>query len=291
QGCGGRLVTADGRTLPLQAVSVQAEAEGGLACVTLEQRFVNTYFEPLRVTYLVPLPIEGTLAGYTIRVGGQRIVGEIDRVAAARARVEEAIGEGRSAGLVEEDRPNLFTLEIGNIPPGAELTAELEIDQPLAWRPEGEWEWRFPMVVAPRYQGAEGRVLDAGRVTVDVAENGMPVRATAAVIVRDQLAETRVPESPSHRLRVTPSSAGLEITLLDQEADGKSIASGETTVPLDRDLVLRWAVARPSPALTLQTGRPKAGGHADSAYGMLTITPPMPESQGAGMPRDLIVLL
>src|SRR5262249_62192900 len=144
-------------------------------------------------------------------------------------------------------------------PPGAEVTAELEIDQPLAWRPEGEWEWRFPMVVAPRYQGAEGRVPDSDRVTVDVAENAMPVRATAAVIVRDRLAETRVPESPSHRLRVTPSSAGLEIALLDQVAGGKTTPSGDMTVPLDRELVLRWAVAQASPGVSLQTGRPKAG--------------------------------
>src|SRR5262249_43350163 len=145
---------------------------------------------------------------------------------------------------------------------------------------------------APRYQGAEGRVLDAGRVTVDVAENGMPVRATATIIVRDQLPQNRNPESPSHGVRVTPAPSGLEITLLDQLADGKRAAPGEMAVPLDRDLVLRWAVARPTPGLSLQTGRPKAGdGHADAAYGMLTVTPPTPENRPAVMPRDLIVLL
>src|SRR5438552_2519646 len=93
---GGRLVAADGRTLPLRGVRLRAEAGGGLARVALEQRFVNPYAEPLRVTYLVPLPLEGALAGYAIRVGERRIVGEVDRITTARERFEEAIVEGRA---------------------------------------------------------------------------------------------------------------------------------------------------------------------------------------------------
>src|SRR5262245_41640685 len=95
---GARLVTVDGRSLPLREVSLRAEAAGGLARVVLEQRFANPYPEPLRVTYLVPLPIEGALAAYTIRVGDRRIAGEVDRVTAARDRFENALVEGRSAG-------------------------------------------------------------------------------------------------------------------------------------------------------------------------------------------------
>ncbi len=225
-GSGGRLVTADGRTLPLRAVSIQGEAGSGLARVALEQRFVNAYGESLRVTYLMPLPTEGTLAGYAVRVGGRRIVGEVDRIVAARERFENAWIEGRTAGLVEQDRPDLFTLEIGNIPPGAEVIAELEIDQQLTWRPEGEWEWRFPTVVAPRYQGADGRVLDAGRVTVDVSESGMPARATATLVVRDELAQGRQPESPSHGVRVRPGPSGLEAVLLNQAAPASGKGNG-----------------------------------------------------------------
>jgi Ca-activated chloride channel homolog len=295
--CGGRLVTADGRTLPLSGVSVRAEAAGGLARVELEQRFVNSYAEPLRVTYLVPLPTEGALAGYAIRVGGRRIVGEIDRIALARERFEKALVEGHSAGLVEQDRANLFTLEIGNIPPGAELEAELQIDQPLAWRPEGEWEWRFPLVVAPRYQGADGRVFDAGRITVDVAEATFPARGTATVLVRDQLANGRAPESPSHALRVTPDPSGPRVTLLGDATRDGGVAAGseaalvEATVPVDRDLVVGWAVGRSDPGVTLYTSRPAADQpNADAAYGLVTITPPAGVTR-PWLARDLIVLL
>ena len=82
---GGRLVTADGRTLPLKGASLRAEARGGVARVVLEQRFTNPYAEPLAVTYLMPLPADGAVSGYAFTVGERRIVGEVDKRAAAAA--------------------------------------------------------------------------------------------------------------------------------------------------------------------------------------------------------------
>ena len=275
---GGRLVTTEGRALPLQGVALAAEAAGGLARAVLEQRFVNPHAEPLRVTYLVPLPVDGALAGYAIRIGDRRIVGEVDRIRAARERFETALIEGRSAGLVDQERPNLFTLELGNVPPGAEVVAELTIDQRLAWRDEGAWEWRFPTVVAPRYQGADGRVPDAERVTVDVRE--APITATAAVslIVRDALPEGRAPVSPSHPIAVEPAPAGRHVRI-----EGAA---------LDRDLVVRWRMASEAAAVTLDTARPPEGhAHTGAAYGLLTLVPPAPEVATPTVPRDLILLL
>src|SRR5262245_54497017 len=188
---GGRLVASDGRTLPLREVTLGADASGGLARAVLHQRFVNPHTEPLRVSYLIPLPVDGALAGYAITIGGRRIVGEVDRVQAARERFESALLEGRSAGLVEQERPNLFTLELGNVPPGGEVLAELTIDQRLAWLDEGAWEWRFPTVVAPRYLGAEERVADAARIMVDVTEASVAAQATVTVLVRDALPDER----------------------------------------------------------------------------------------------------
>src|SRR4029077_11686789 len=166
---GGRLVSVDGRMLPLRSVALRGDAAGGLARIVLEQRFQNPYPDPLRVTYQMKLPPEAAVTGYAFQIGDRRVVREVDRLAAARERFEQAIVEGRTAGLLEQVRSSLFTQEIGNIPAGAEVAAELVVDQRLRWLEEGAWEWRFPTVVAPRYLGAEGRVSDAGRVSVDVA--------------------------------------------------------------------------------------------------------------------------
>jgi len=48
---GGRLVSVDGRLLPLRGIALRGEASGGLARIVLEQRFENPYPDPLRVTY------------------------------------------------------------------------------------------------------------------------------------------------------------------------------------------------------------------------------------------------
>jgi Ca-activated chloride channel homolog len=279
QGTGGRLVASDGRTLPLRGVKLGADARGGLARVVLEQRFLNPYAEALRVSYLVPLPVDGVVAGYAFHIGGRRIAGEVDRIQAARERFETALLEGKSAALVEQDRPNLFTLEIGNVAPGAEVLAELTIDQRLAWLDEGAWEWRFPTVVAPRYLGSEGRVTDSDRVTVDVAEAGVAAGVSVTLVVRD-MTPGGAPTSPSHRITVARAAGGLEVAL-----------AGETG-SLDRDVVVRWPAAGNETGLALDTGRPAAGRpHATAAYGLLTVVPPAPEASAPVVPRDLILLI
>jgi Ca-activated chloride channel homolog len=278
-GSGGRLVATAGRPLPLIGAALRVEARGGLARVVLEQRFRNPHPEPLHVIYLLPLPVDGAVSGFGFRVGERRVVGEVDRRAAARERFEEAILEGRTAALLEQDRSSLFTQELGNIPPGAEVLAELTIDQRLRWLDVGAWEWRFPTVVAPRYLGAEGRVADASRVTVDVAETSLPVRVALSCLIRDAVVSGRAPESPSHGIRVGKRDDGLEVGLVEGAA-------------LDRDLVVRWPVATPVVGLALDTGRPPAGtSHGDVAYGLLTLVPPAHAEGERAFPRDLVVLL
>src|SRR5262249_25488864 len=126
---GGRLVSTDGRTLPLRGAALRADARAGMARVVLEQRFKNPYREALSVTYCLPLAADGAVAGFAFRIGDRTITGEIDRRGAARERFEQALMEGRSAALLEQDRSSLFTQEIGNIPPGAEILAEVTVDQ------------------------------------------------------------------------------------------------------------------------------------------------------------------
>ena len=53
------------------------------------------------------------------------IEGEIRAAEEARASFEAAREEGRRAALVEQQRPNLFTAAVTNIPPGAEVTVEV----------------------------------------------------------------------------------------------------------------------------------------------------------------------
>jgi Ca-activated chloride channel family protein len=266
-----RLVATDARTLPLTHTSLAADAGGGLARVVLEQRFRNPYDEPLVVTYSLPLPHDAAVGGFAFRVGDRRIVGEIDRRTAARERFEEALATGHTAALLEEERSTVFTQHIGNVPPGAEVVAEITLDQKLAWTDEGGWEWRFPTTVAPRYLGAPGRVADADRVAQDVSDGPMPVRMTFALTIRDAI-DARLPHSPSHALR----GSGTRIEQADREG-----------VPLDRDVVVRWCVGQNEPGVRIETVR----GPKDRMFALLTLVPPMRAATKHRIARDLVLLL
>lgn len=269
------MVSVDGRQLPLTAVALRVEAQGGIARVTLTQHFRNPHEDPLQVTYRVPLPEDAAVAGYAFRLGGRRIAGVVEKLQDAKERFEKALVSGRTAALLTQERTSLFTQELGNVPPGGHVTVELTLDQRLRWCSEGLWEWRFPTVAAPRYTGERGLTPDGDRLAVDVADCPTGIHATLELAIGDSLAPGRQPESPSHPVRFTPSPDATRARL-------------EEGVPLDRDLVVRWPVATPEPGVRLHVAR-QEGRLEASAFGLLTLVPP--SVAGARLPRDLIFLL
>ncbi len=281
---GGRLVAADGSILPLRGGSLDVEAAGGIARVVLRQRFANPAAEPLQVTYQLPLPPEAAVGGYAFTLGDRRIVGEIDRLESARERFTDAILEGRTASLLEETRSSVFTQEVGNLPPGEEIECELVIDQPLRWLPGGRWEWRFPTVVAPRYAGADGRVPDADRVAVDVADpdapggGRLPARLSLELRLTDGVRGGAV-DSPSHRI------------LADGSGELRTVRLAEEDTPLDRDLVVRWDAAEADPRLTAAVARPETGDAAADAYALLTLMPPTDADALPATSRHVVLLI
>jgi Ca-activated chloride channel family protein len=277
---GGRLVSPDGRTLPLTGASLSADAKAGLVRVTLTQTFHNPHAEPLRVTYSLPLPADGAVSGFAFTIGDQRIVGEVDTKQQARARFEDAVLSGRTAAILDQERTSLFTQEVGNVPPRLSVVCEVTIDQKLAWLPDGFWEWRFPTVVAPRYLGEPGRTADHAKVTVDVSDTALPVKLSLGLTVRDRLAEGVRPESPSHALHTVRGLNGTDVAF-----------ASDAGASLDRDVVVRWRAASLAVGLELDVHRPVKGPASSSAYGLLTLVPPSAEAQVTPLARDLIVLL
>ena len=277
--CGGQLVSVSGKVLPLLGTRLVAEARGGLVRVTVEQRFGNPHKEPLHASYLLPLPADGAVSGYRFTLGDRTIEGEIDRRAAARARFDAALMEGKTAALLEQSRTALFTQELGNLPPGQEVLVEVTVDQPLLWLSEGMWEWRFPTVVGPRFLGEAGRVPDAAAISVDVAKGPLRNRLEMSLRIGDAVSPGRAPESPSHSLQTFQGEAHAQVQL--ESRDG---------VALDRDVVVRWPVARPQVGVSVSLARPVRGELRGATFGLLTLVPP-DARPAAVVPRDLIFLI
>ncbi|HTL34861.1 MAG TPA: VIT domain-containing protein, partial [Kofleriaceae bacterium] len=266
---GAELFTSDGRALPLVGARLVGEAQGGLARLVLEQKFANTYAENLKVTYRMPLPADGAVSGYEFVIGERVVKGVVDKKQRARERFEQAIASGRTAALLEQERADIFTQQIGNIPPGEAVLARITIDQRLVWLPEGEWELRFPTVIGPRYIGSADTAADVRATHIKVTDKPLSASIQIAVAIKDAISGGGKASSPTHSLStvngVTELSAGAR---------------------LDRDIVLRWPVAAQAPGISMATASGQQG-----TYGLLTIVPPSPKAKPTAVPRDLIVLL
>ncbi|MGH7327279.1 MAG: VIT domain-containing protein, partial [Polyangiaceae bacterium] len=268
----------DAKTLPLRATGISCQAGAGIARVVLAQTFANPHAEALHVTYTFSLPAESAVGGFRFRIGDKVIVGDIDKKQAARERFEEAVLAGQTAAILEEDRSSLFSQEIGNVPPGAEVVVEIALDMKLHWLDEGMWEWRFPLAAAPRYLGACGRVADAKKIAFDVAES-MPVRASRSMHVADAITNGRSPESPSHPLSCVAGANGCAVEL-----------GGGNAATLDRDVVVQWSVSSGKIGISCEVAGPREGRLGD-AHALVTIVPPHESAHATPVKRDVTFLL
>ena len=278
---GGRLVTPDGREMSFKGAKLRASAGSGLARVVLIQRFSNPHPVPLNVSYVLPLPPDGAVSGFDFHIDDQRIKGEVVPRPRARERFEEAIAEGRSAAIQEQERTSLFTQEVGNIPSKSEVITEVIIDQKLCWLSDGSWEWQFPTVVGPRHNNHNGRGNDSSKPTFGATDGDPPAEMGLVLSIRDALTSEDPVASPSHQLDVHP--AKNDVTEVSFES-----GSG---VHLDRDIVVRWAVSSPEVSVSVTVAHPSDRPRSKTACGLVTIIPPEPKAGKTHLRRDLIFLI
>ena len=282
QSGGGRLVATSGVELPLRETNITGHVGGGLGRIVVQQEFVNESDAPLTVTYGLPLPADGAVSGFRFLLDGREVVGEIDTKRKARERYEQALVQGRSAALLEQERSHHFTQKVGNIPPHSTIRCEVTVDQPLRWLDNGSWEWRFPTVLGPRYMGSAGRVKDIDRVQVDVSTTPLQHRMKLDVVIEDEIKPLSTVSSSSHEVHVLQTPDGecfVELSAHDEQR-------------MNRDMVLQWVVATEEVQSSLRLARPeKPILERDSVYGLLTLVPPGLEAGVETVARDLVVLL
>ncbi len=246
----GALRTESGN-LPLESVDVTARITGLTAGVDVAQVFRNPFDVRLEATYVFPLPDRAAVTAFRLEADGHVIDGVLKERGQARADYDRALAEGRRAAIAEEDRPDVFTIRVGNIEPGERVTARLTLCGPLPYE-DGEATFRFPLVVAPRYipgsplpgaQAGDGvlpdtdAAPDASRITPPVLLPGFPDPVRLSITVHLDPAGLG--------LREIRSSLHAVVRETDPgQAAGQAAPAGETLriepgERLDRDFVLR----------------------------------------------------
>ncbi len=153
-GSGALLMKRDGQETMFEAIRLGTDVDitvsGPTARARITQIFRNDGKDWVEGTYVYPLPEGGAVDTLKMVVGERVIVGEIKEKQKARAIYEQAKSEGRKAGLVAQERPNVFTTSVANIGPGETVVVQIEYQEPVR-QDGGTFSLRVPLVVAPRY--------------------------------------------------------------------------------------------------------------------------------------------
>jgi len=139
---------------PLKSTDVKTTINGVIAETYVTQTYANEGPDPISATYVFPVSTAVTVHGMTMEIGNQRVTAKIKEKEEARQEYEEAKSEGKSAALLEQERPNVFTMNVANIMPGDNVSIELHYTE-LITPVEGIYEFVFPTVVGPRYSPLE----------------------------------------------------------------------------------------------------------------------------------------
>lgn len=263
---------------PLKGTEVTANVNGTIAEIHVTQRYANEGENPINAKYVFPASTRVVVHGMTMTVGNHMVRAQIKEKEEAKQVYEEAKSEGKNASLLEEQRANVFTMDVANIMPGDEIAIELTYTE-LIEPEEGLYQFVFPTVVGPRYSGQvteEEAEADAWVESPYLAE-GAPVESTYDITVN---LSTGVPIADlacgTHEIKVEQEQeTSARVTLADPE----NFAG-------DRDFILRYRLK----GEVMNSGLMLYEGEKENFF-QLTVQPPERYEPEDILPREYIFAL
>ncbi len=221
----------DAESFPLESTDVAFTVSGVIADFTVTQTYRNRGEVPLHAKYVFPASTRAAVHGLTMKLDDRTIVAKVKERGEARAEFERARQQGRSASLLEQDRPNVFQMNVANILPGERVQVVLRYSELLV-PTEGVYELVYPTVVGPRYDDSTAATP---KETASFTNNPTLHAGEAppsTLSLHGALKLGMPPEelgSQSHRLVLKQTPTGATLALHDSEAQGGN-----------RDFILRF---------------------------------------------------
>jgi Ca-activated chloride channel family protein len=264
--------------LPLESTKVDVAIADVTAEVTVTQVYENRGQRPINTRYVFPASTRAAVHGLTLTLRDQRITAKIKEREQAKQTFEKAKAAGKTASLLEEQRPNVFSMSLANVMPGDRVEVTLAYNELLV--PEqGTYEFVFPTVVGPRYSN-----LSAAQAPATSEFVAAPYLKQGAVVPsRFELTGTLASAIPlaeltsaTHALTSHADNPNLTRFALDP-----SDARGG-----DRDFILRYRLAGGA----IQSGLSlfDAGGEK---YFLLEVQPPARVTAADAPPRDFVFIV
>lgn len=294
------LVVGDGpdaRALPLREVRYEVEVSGVAASVHLVQTFEGPASgAPVDARYVFPLSSRAAVHAMVMRVGDREIDGVVKPKAVAKQEFDAAQDAGLTASLLEQQRPNVFTMSLANIRPGDIVEVAVDYLEILA-SADGVYRVDLPGAVAERYDGgaSPGASIFEGIAAAPIlaaatqaATDEVPATGPLPGVVReiavhvDPALPVQWIGSPTHRVEVTadPDEGGVDLSLVDPELDPR------------RDFTVELALASDELGTgVLRYDAPPTLGVPAERFFLAQIEPPARVAPAVIPPRDLVVVL
>jgi Ca-activated chloride channel family protein len=258
--------------LPLKDTRVQIDVSGVIADVRVVQSYKNEGSRPINARYVFPASTRAAVYAMSMRIGDQIIHAKIKEREKAKQEFDKAKAEGKSASLLEQNRPNVFSMSLANVMPGDEIEIELRYTELLV-PTDGIYEVVFPTVVGPRYSSqpessapredlwVKSPYLHQGSASTSMLH--ISTRISAGVPIRDLTC-------PSHQIVPQWQSPSVAQVALDDASPFQG----------NRDFILRYRLAGDQIAsgLLLYQG-------TDENFFLYMAQPPQRVTSAADIPR------
>ena len=257
-------------SLPLKSVSVEARVRGFVMGLQSTLTYSNDTPDPVEVLFRFPVEKSHAVVGLTAVIDGHKIAAQVQEKEEARARYDDAIASGFSAALAEEKSGDVFSIALGNLPPGKEAQIQLQLVGELGVDAEGGVRFTLPSTLKPRYTPAGSTDPLAA---VPAGEEDQVKSGTVSAVSwfhltvegADGVAEVT---SPTHSISVTPNDANQLDVRLSKE--------------LDSDLVILVKMKDPNtPKAVVERGVEKKEAFMSSPAVMVNFFPTFEEVEAA----------
>ncbi len=264
--------------LPLKSTSADVKVLGVIADVIVRQMYKNEGKTPLEAIYIFPASTRAAVYGMKMTIGKRTILARVEERKEARRQYEEAKQQGKSASLLEQQRPNVFQMNVANILPEDVIEVELKYTE-LLIPAGGIYEFVYPTVVGPRYSN---QLAETARPSQKWVENPYLHQGQAPTYTFDMTADLAAGlpiqnvACTSHKVNIHydgPSRASIKLDPSDKNGG-------------DRDFILKYQLAGGQ----VQSGVLLSEGEKESFF-LLMLQPPKRVSVGQIPPREYIFIV
>ena len=216
--------------LPLKKTSADVNIAGVIAQVRVHQTFENNGKKPIEAIYVFPASTRAAVHAMRMKIGDRTVEAKIEEREEAKQQYEAAKNAGKRASLLEQQRANVFTMNVANIMPGDTIDVEMDYSELLV--PEdATYEFVYPTVVGPRYGGGADPVKDSWISNPYLSEGEPePYKFDIRVSLTTGI-DLKEVTSPSHKIDVEYKSKSSARVSLDQDGGG------------NKDYILRYRLA------------------------------------------------